>query len=135
VAKLRRVIDRQGDSILEHAMAEMFKLGEIKNHLRKSHRVYKERRDFFCERLREIGGNKIMFDVPEGGLAVWAKFDKKIPLPLLAKEAANKGLFLHDGSSFGKVNATRLGFASHNLEELDKAVQILNKSMEKVLKK
>lgn len=135
VAKLRRVIDRQGDTILEQAIAEMFKLGEMKNHLRKSHQVYKERRDFFCERLKEVVGNKIQFDVPEGGLALWARFDNKISLTTLTKEAASNGLLIQDSSSFGGGNATRLGYASHTLEELDKSILLLNKSMDRISRK
>jgi GntR family transcriptional regulator/MocR family aminotransferase len=136
ITKLRRIIDRQGDSILEHAIAEMFKLGEIKSHLKKSHKIYKERRDFFCERLKQIAGTKIDFDIPEGGMAIWAKFDKKINLPNLAKEASSNGLFFHDGSSFSNsTNATRLGYASHTIEELEAAILILNKSIEKSLTK
>ncbi len=136
ITKLRRIIDRQGDSILEHAIAELFKLGEIKSHLKKSHKIYKERRDFFCERLKQIAGDKIDFDIPEGGMAIWAKFDKKLNLPNLAKEAMSNGLFIHDGSSFSNsTNATRLGYASHTIEELDSAILVLNKSIEKSLKR
>jgi len=136
IAKIRRIVDRQGDSILELALAEMFKLGEIKSHLKKSHKIYKARRDYFCERLKQVAGDKIEFCIPEGGMAIWARFDKKIHVPTLAKVAASKGLFFHDGSSFSlSNNSTRLGYASLNMEELDAAVILLNKSMESAVKK
>ncbi|MBC7450018.1 MAG: PLP-dependent aminotransferase family protein [Cytophagales bacterium] len=131
IAKLRRIIDRQGDSILEHAMAELFKGGEIKSHLKKSHSAYKERRNVFCEQLQHIAKDRMEFIIPEGGMAVWTAFDKKIPLPSLAKEAASKGLFISDGSSFGN-NCTRLGYTSLSVEEIDIALTILSKSMDTV---
>jgi GntR family transcriptional regulator / MocR family aminotransferase len=130
VAKIRRIIDRQGDSILEHSIAEMFKLGEIKSHLRKSHGIYKNRRDYFCSTLKKEFATTIDFRIPEGGLAVWVRFHNQIPLPHLRAEALARGLFITDGSFFGN-NCTRLGFASLNSDETNQAMYILKETVSK----
>ena len=50
----RRIIDRQGDFILENALAELLHEGIIQKYLRKSLREYRERRDVFCKLLKPI---------------------------------------------------------------------------------
>ena len=50
-AHLRRIIDRQGDPILERAMALMIQQGDFQRHSKKALKLYKERRDHFCQLL------------------------------------------------------------------------------------
>ncbi|WP_428665659.1 PLP-dependent aminotransferase family protein [Runella sp.] len=129
LAQLRRIIDRQGDLILENSFAELLQSGVIQRHLRKSLRAYRERRDVFCELLRTTLGNCLDFQVPDGGMAVWTQFDKSIDLALLAEKAEKKDLFfsngMHHNSPGSALNATRLGFASSTPEELEQCVDIL----------
>ena len=126
---LRRIIDRQGDNVLESAMAELFQEGEIKRHLKKSQRTYHKRRDVFCEMLHSELGHIIDFKKPNGGMAVWAKFDPSVSLPFLSEKALLKGLKINNGSTYNPdgilLNATRLGFASINESEIEKGIDIL----------
>ncbi len=129
----RRIIDRQGDLVLENAFAELVQDGIIQKHLRKSLREYRTRRDLFCELLQDNLSSEISFQIPEGGMAVWAKFDPKIDLARTAENALRNGLYFSNGVSHRlpdeNVNATRLGFASSSVEELEKCVAILKKSL------
>ena len=129
LAKLRRLIDRQGDTMLDNAMAELLQNGTIQRHLRKSLRVYRQRRDAFCHLLKSELAEVLDFDLPEGGMAVWTKFDPKIDLTVVAKAALQKHLYFSDGKIHGAnlnpLNATRLGFASSTINELEKCVAIL----------
>lgn len=129
LAKLRRVIDRQGDLVLEKAVAVLFEEGEIRRHLRKAIQHYRYRRDVLCELLNQEMNSYIEFKKPEGGLAAWVRFDKALDLPTIAQKAAQKGLYFPNGLGYNPpnqlLNATRLGFASLNEEELEKAVQLL----------
>jgi GntR family transcriptional regulator/MocR family aminotransferase len=129
LTQLRRIIDRQGDTLLENAMAELLQLGLIQRHLRKSLRIYKARRDAFCELLASRLGKAVEFSVPDGGMAVWTKFDPAINLPALAGKALKKDLYFSDGRFYNpasrRIHATRLGFASSTIEELEKSVEIL----------
>lgn len=131
LAQLRRIIDRQGDFILENSLAELLQNGVIQRHLRKSLRAYRERRDVFCELLRTELGNYLDFQVPDGGMAVWARFEKVINMEILAKKALKKDLFfsngLHHNYSGNVLNSTRLGFASSTPEELEQCIHILKK--------
>jgi len=118
---LRELIDKQGDTVLEEAFAVMFNNGEMERYFRKSLKIYKSRRDIFCQVLKAEFKNKIEFTLPEGGLAVWASFDKKTDLVKLSAAALKKGLSIDDGTFYRNesfsANGLRLGFAS--LEEAE----------------
>ena len=121
-AALRELIDKQGDTVLEEAFAVMFDNGEMERYFRKSLKVYKERRDLFCKVLRSDFSDAIKFSVPEGGLAIWAVFNKKIDLAKLCQRAIKAGLSIDDGifycnESFD-ANGIRMGFASLKEDEI-----------------
>ncbi|MEH0153322.1 PLP-dependent aminotransferase family protein [Limibacter armeniacum] len=125
----RRLIDIQGDTVLEEAMAAMIKSGELNRHFRKSVKLYKERRNLFCEILERDFKDSIHFKVPEGGMAVWSRFDKKIDLNKLTATMTQKGVSMLAPSSYQndsfKENAMRLGFASLNEDEIIKVLDLL----------
>jgi GntR family transcriptional regulator / MocR family aminotransferase len=129
LAQLRRIIDRQGDSMLENAMAELLQNGIIQRYLRKALRMYRQRRDVFCDLLKDRLGDYVEFQVPDGGMAVWTRFDPGTNLPDLAKRAMEQGLYIPDGLRYNPdsklLNSTRLGFASSSPAELEHCVEIM----------
>ena len=122
--------------MLENSIAELLQEGIIQKHLRKSLREYRERRDFFCELLSQKLKNEVSFQIPEGGMSVWTKFDNSIDLVKTAENALKNGLYFSNGLQHNlpdkNINSTRLGFASSTVEELEKCVEILKKSLVKV---
>lgn len=131
LGRVRMLLDRQGDHILDNAMGDLLNDGTIQRYLRKTISVYRERRDLFCSLLNEHLGDVTTFTMPEGGMSVWVKFSKKINLERMSEEARKRGLFIADGKVFKysgfDENALRLGFASSTEEELRKSIQILNR--------
>ncbi|GAA4450054.1 PLP-dependent aminotransferase family protein [Nibrella saemangeumensis] len=125
----RRIIDRQGDTVLEQAIAEMLAEGDIQRHLKKAQKVYHQRRDTFSQLLRENLGDRVSFTLPDGGLAVWAKFAPDVNLPALAARCHQQGLSISDGRFYQPdqptVHHTRLGFASRTPEEMQRGVEVL----------
>ncbi len=110
LSRLRRIIDRQGDPILEQAVAELFREGEMKRHMKKALKAYHQRRDYFCQVLKANLGEVIDFRIPDGGMAIWARFHESLPLAAIAEEAAKKGLYLSNGKFYDpedcSLNAT-----------------------------
>lgn len=132
-ASLRELIDKQGDTLLEDAFSELFNNGEMERHFRKSLKIYKQRRNLFCDILQSDFKDTIEFEIPEGGLAVWSVFDKKIDLIKTAENALKNGLYIDNGNfykneTFDK-NGMRIGFASLDENETIKAFEILKKSL------
>jgi len=130
-SSLRELIDRQGDTLLEEAFAVMFSNGEMERHFRKSLKIYKQRRNLFCQILKAEFYDVIEFKVPEGGLAVWSAFDEKIDLIKMSENASKKGLYIDNGNFYKNesfvTNSMRLGFASLTEKEMVEALGILKK--------
>ena len=129
LSKLRKILDRQGDLVLEEAIADLIEDGTIRRHLRKSWRIYKKRRDICSAYLKSEVGNVFDFQVPKGGLAIWTKVDLAFPLDKLREKAQRVDLHLFDPSfeSAQSLNACRLGFASLNEQELSKSIDVLGR--------
>ncbi|SEP99568.1 aminotransferase-like domain-containing protein [Neolewinella agarilytica] len=130
LTKIRRIVDRQGDPTLEHALLELFRLDVLPRSLRRARGLYQKRRDVLASLLAEQLGDRVSFKVPDGGMAIWTKFAPEINLTDARQRAHRLGLSFSDGAGYGREwNATRLGFASSNEEELEEAVRILRNSL------
>ncbi|RAK00168.1 GntR family transcriptional regulator/MocR family aminotransferase [Larkinella arboricola] len=131
LARLRRIIDRQGDTMLEFAVGQLFRNGDLRRHLKKAHLTYEARCQHFCSLLKEELPDVVQFAKPEGGLAVWARFDRQFDLNQLAGKARREGLTFADGLAHNPpgqwLNSTRLGFASSTETELEQSVAVLRK--------
>lgn len=133
---LRRALDWQGDNLLENAIAELYNDGTMVRHIKKAVRLYKERRDHFCQLLKTQLGEHVSFKVPDGGMSVWTKF-VEADLKKVSAIAYKKGLAMSDGRIYNthrvNYNSSRLGFASLNLEEQRRVVQALRASIHESL--
>lgn len=134
--RLRRMIDRQGEQLLEEAMANLLKNGDIGRHLKKSNKIYHERRDLLCKLLQEQLNEYVSFRIPDGGFAVWVKYLNGLDTAAVSKKAAEMGLSVSTGSDYWYANDhnhtfVRLGFASLNSKEMEDAVEILGKAIRK----
>lgn len=130
------MIDRQGDPATEEAVAELIALGEIHRHTRKVLKIYRERRTLLAALLRERLGGRVRFDLPDGGLAVWARFDDGVDPARLAQLAGAERLLFLPGSAFAltpkRVPGARLGFASLDAGELERATARLRTALLKL---
>ena len=126
----RRVLDIRGDQPLEDALAKMFHNGVMQRHLKKSVKLYRERRDIFCDLLHSQLHRQISFTPPAGGMAVWTQFAPSVDLIKMSKQAAAKGLYISNGENYSndgpKLNAIRMGFASLNEKEMKEVIKILS---------
>jgi len=130
-AAIRKLIDRQGEQLLEEATAELLSAGDISRHLKKSHKIYKDRLENTCRLLREQLGEYLTFDKPKGGLAIWASYRKKISARDVATNAGKLGLKISDGSNyFFEPNVSmpndfiRIGYCSLDETEMADAIDI-----------
>lgn len=131
--RLRRLIDIRGDNLMEEALAVLFNNGDMQKHLKKSLKLYHQRRDMFCTLLKNEIGKQVVFEKPSGGMALWVKFNAKNPLPAVAQHASAMGLYMSDGGFYNSAginyNALRMGFASLNEKEMEESVRILKKAL------
>lgn len=129
LSALRLLVDRQGDPILEHAVAELMEDGEISRHARRALGIYRERRDYMAQCLEKELGEAVFFRRPEGGLAYWVRFRRAQDIDGLLHKAYAKGLSLMSPApcSFdnSRLNALRLGYASLTPEELTRGIAVI----------
>ncbi len=124
---LRQGVDRQGDAALEAALAELFEDGEVQRHARRARKTYARRREVLVDALRKSVGERLQFDVPAGGMALWAKAHGKLDVDAWAERARAQGVVLYPGRHFafdGRPRPyVRLGFAALDERELREAVR------------
>ena len=132
-AQLRRIVDRQGDALLELTFAEFIKSGDLDRHIRKVLRIYEARRDLFCRLLDQELGDFFSFEIPKGGMAIWVKLNKKYNWDAVSRIAKDYALYIGDWQRYDRGgtnhNAIRIGFATYNEEELHMLVAKLKKTM------
>ncbi len=138
MAEMRKylgIIDRQGDIIMEQALGEMIEEGEIHRHLKKSLKVYRERRDLCCAILETAFKDQVSFQKPTGGLALWTKWNSDLPLLQLANLCAKEDVFIPKNLLYQnrKITAIRLGFGHLDSSEIEKSLEILHANMLKLM--
>jgi GntR family transcriptional regulator / MocR family aminotransferase len=127
-----RLIDRQGNSITELAVAELMESGEIKRHIRRTFKIYSERRNILMDLIKNELCQFVNFDQPNGGLAIWLRLNDGINIDMLVQKALFEKVRILSGSLFSEsltsVNGLRLGFGSLNATELSEGIQRLKRS-------
>ncbi|WP_138480347.1 MocR-like pyridoxine biosynthesis transcription factor PdxR [Dyadobacter bucti] len=132
LGKLRRIIDRQGDLMMEQALGELLEEGEIQRHIKKAQKVYHQRRDLLSDLLVSDFSQYLSFKSPPGGLAIWTEWRKDINLMRVSKACLKQNLHLPQTLLFqtGQLSAMRLGFGNLNEQELKESVGILKNVIE-----
>lgn len=133
VGNLRRIIDQQGDSIMEQAVLELVESGTIKKHIRKASKVYKDKRDYLIYLIDKYLKDKVTYKEPEGGLALWLNLKKHQDLNRLNQRLKDKGVRILEMKKYSldnRVNGIRLGYASISKEQMEEAVIILSRIIE-----
>ncbi|MBO8438517.1 MAG: PLP-dependent aminotransferase family protein [Bacteroidetes bacterium] len=126
IGSLRSMIDIQGDNIMEHAILELINTGDIKRHIKRATRHYKEKQKYFVENLAKKLSGKITFDIPQGGLAIWVVFTGQTDTRKLEnklKEARIKMPLYTTSCGIG----ARIGYASLTLDDMNYLTDTLNK--------
>ncbi len=137
MAELRSIIDRQGDATGEAAVAELIVDGDLARHARKMRQVYLERRGALIEALERELGERVSFEVPQGGMALWIRVHGAQPRAWVER-ARKRGVMFRAGSEFSlacwqaeppassrwrNLPYVRMGFTRLDDRELKRAVQ------------
>src|SRR5690606_25838195 len=108
-----------GDVFLEQVLGEMIEEGNIHRFLKKSLKIYKERRDHLCNILDNEFADAISYQKPSGGLAIWLAWKRPLSLLHLSANCNNDGLFIPKNILYQNRSTTaiRLGFGHLSTEE------------------
>ncbi|MFY0713485.1 PLP-dependent aminotransferase family protein [Seonamhaeicola sp. NFXS20] len=125
-----QLLDLQGDIIQQQMLSELIYEGEIYRLMKKNIVVYKQRRDCLYKYLSAYFKDKISFEIPNGGLALWLQFQPKISLVKFAEIAEQYDVFLPKTILYQDKNtcAIRFGFGHLNEEEIKIVVEKLREA-------
>ena len=136
VARLRAIIDRQGDVVLEQAVAGLMETGEIQKHARRALSIYRQRHRAMADLLRHYLADRVSIRPPEGGLAYWVPFRQPVDFGLVRQHLATQGVSLIDTNRFSfegqPLNALRLGFASLTEAEMEEGISALQLALDRL---
>lgn len=132
VGNLRKIIDVQGDNIMEQAVLQLIKDGTIKRHIKKATKHYKAKRDFTAAVLNKYIEDKATYTIPDGGLAFWVVPNNQVDWLEISKKLKSNGItiFTPDTYSFDEsINGIRLGYGSLSEKELEEGIIALAKML------
>lgn len=128
VGKLRKIIDMQGDTIMEQSILDLMTSGDMRRHQKKMLNYYRSKRDFFSNLIDNYLKDKVTYQVPDGGLAFWLNPIKATDLFQLKKIVNTKLISFYTPDRFSyndDIMGLRLGYASLSEANLEKGMQIL----------
>ncbi len=130
------IIDRQGDVLMEQALGEMIDDGVINRHLKKSVKVYRERRDHCVKLVQQHLGDWVDFDIPSGGLAIWLRWKKSINLMQLSRRCQKKQLYIPKTILYQNkhITAVRMGFGHLTFDEMESTMLIMKEVLGEMVK-
>lgn len=122
ISSLRKIIDVQGDNIMEQAVLQLIKEGVLKRHIKKATHYYKAKRDLTETLLQKHIQNKAFYIIPDGGLAFWIVPKKQVEWVQVSHKLKEMGIKIitPDAYSFkGFANGLRFGYGSLLENELE----------------
>jgi GntR family transcriptional regulator/MocR family aminotransferase len=129
LSALRAAMDRQGDRPMEAAVAELIEDGELERHVRRMRTTYLARRDALVDHLRARLGGALSFDVPRGGISLWATVAPGLDVERWFAPCAARGIHVSPGRRYtfagDDPGAFRMVFAPLSPAELDRATSVM----------
>lgn len=121
------------DAVAQKMLADLINQGELKKHLRRVSKEYAARREVLQGCLHAAFGERIQVREPEGGLALWVRFEAETDVDQLVENALGHGVVVRSARQFSPMNlpenALRLGFASLDRDEIREATLRLARAM------
>ena len=134
---LRVNYDLQGERCLELAVAALAEQGEMGRHVRKVRSVYQQRRNVLVQALGEHLPGVLDFEVPQGGVSLWARLVAPVSAETWAEACAAERVRFFTGRRFDfsavASQHVRFCYASLGDQQIDEAVRRMARALNKVM--
>lgn len=128
------LIDRQGNSVTEQTVSGLINSGELRHHIRKTFKIYSERRNTLQRLIHEHLAHDVDFKQPVGGLAFWVLLREERKMTSLLEHAKQHKVGLLPATNFAMDQpapaALRLGFGNLDIEEIRTGIMRLQRALE-----
>lgn len=128
IIRLRRMIDVQGDNIMEQAVLQLMNDGTIKKHIKKITSHYKAKRDFTYQLLEKYLKDKVNYHLPKGGLSFWLVPKKDIDWQNVVVQLLRQNIQILHPDIYGlnnKINGFRLSYGAISEEKIEQSIKII----------
>lgn len=98
--KLKRVHDLTTSPFMQRVLYEFVNVGRYQSYIRRSCRMYRQRRDATVRAIRKYFGHELDFIIPHGGLFLWLKLPGGCTVTELFKAAITEGVEFAPGTRF-----------------------------------
>lgn len=128
----KKISDLASSTLIQRALEAYITVGRYQAHLRRACQAYRHRRDALADALNKHLP-EVRFELPQGGIFLWAKLPEGIFAEDLYPFARQEGVTFAVGSAFstGKTKSPfmRLTFSQATTAEIDLGIRRLAKAM------
>ena len=135
----KQAVDLHTPIFTQRMVAEVIKDGFLERHVPTIRALYKRQRDAMVAALRrEMEGLDVSFELPVGGMFLWARMPAGIDTTALLPLAVERGVAFVPGAPFhadghGDARTLRLSFVTASVEQIDIAIAALAETLREQL--
>jgi len=135
---LKRYSDLHTSTLAQAVIAAFCLEGHYERHLKKLHRIYRERRDCVLGALEQHFPSEVNWTRPDGGYALWVSLPAALHVPELLVEARKEGVIFTPGNYFfdgePQQNGFRLSIARTDQSAIERGVEVLGRLIRRRLR-
>lgn len=129
----KQAVDLHTGTLSQRIIARYISSRKLDIHLPILQESYRHRRDALCNSLRKHLGNHIRFNVPEGGMFLWAEFPEGVDASEVLRHAIDQGVVFVPGVNFfagsPKKNTLRLSYSTITTAEAEESARRLTEAL------
>ncbi len=134
----KRVTDLTTSTLIQRGLDEYVTVGRYQAHLRRSCRVYRQRRDAMLAAIHHYLPPDVHVIPPQGGLFIWVRLPQNVSSLALLPKAAEQGVEFAPGSLFFVDRSegeayVRLNFATQTPDDIEQGIQRLDVALRRLV--
>jgi DNA-binding transcriptional MocR family regulator len=136
---LKKITDYSTSLLLQAAVHEFCRRGDMDRHLAHVVRQYRDRRDAMLSAMRRCFPREASWTKPPGGLVIWVTLPASVDADEVAAATAERGVLVGRGDLFHVDGATgrsnlRLTFAQAGPRDIHRGIRVLGDVMHRSLR-
>ncbi|MGH9867508.1 MAG: PLP-dependent aminotransferase family protein [Candidatus Polarisedimenticolia bacterium] len=135
---LKKITDYGTSLLLQAALCEFLRRGEMERHLAHVIEQYRARRDAMLSAMKRCFPGDATWTRPAGGLVVWVTLPPGVDADEVAVSAAARGVLVGRGDLFhvegGARNNLRLTFSQAGVREIHRGIRLLGDVIHKAMR-
>ncbi|HZI94615.1 MAG TPA: PLP-dependent aminotransferase family protein [Patescibacteria group bacterium] len=129
LVRLKKITDYSTSLLLQAALHEFCKQGDLDRHLINVVERYRERRDAMLSAMKRAFPPDVLWSRPKGGLVVWVTLPPTVDADEVAEDARARGVMVGRGDLFYVDSSTgqnlRLTFSQVTPREIHRGIRVL----------